>query len=243
MQIKFNTYQTMDFNSVWYVIALNTSGVAAPGTNGMPYAFYGNSAQNWNNYSFEIIVAQLPGQLRPTATMYQFVNERNPGGGNPIKTPVAMNALSSVQLNLNPNCNNSGMQFCVTIDRHVFSGVGATATPSTTPSPSPSPSPSVSPSGSPSASPTASPSSAPPAISGVWYINWFTVSPGNAPQGGQVINAPGIGGPSDVQWLPPNQTYDTSTSFDFPWNADPGWTQAQTPAGAAIAGGEVLNSP
>jgi len=67
MQIKFNTTQQMDFTNVWYVIALNTSGVAASGTTGEPYAFYGNQNQNWTNYSFEIIVAQEPGETGPTA--------------------------------------------------------------------------------------------------------------------------------------------------------------------------------
>lgn len=247
MQIKFNTYQTMDFTNVWYVIALNTSGAAASGTNGMPYAFYGNPQQNWLNYSFEIIVAQLQGQSTPTASLWQFVGEPNPAGGQPIKSAVPINGLSSALLNLNSNCNGAGTQICVTINRNLFSGIASpspnpSSSASASPSPSPSPSPSGSPSASPSASPTASPSS-PPAISGVWYINWFTVTPGNPPQGGQVINAPGIGGASNTQWLPPNGTYDTGTTFDFPWNADPGWTQAQTPAGAAIAGGEVLNSP
>lgn len=242
MQIKFNTYQTMDFTNVWYVIALNTSGVAAPGTNGEPYAFFGNSQQNWTNFSFEIIVSQLSGQPGPTAAVYQFVSVPNPGGGPPIKSPVQLYGLSSAQLNLNPNCNGSGTQFCVTIDRHVFSGIRGTASPS--PSPSPSASASPSPSASPSASPTASPTSSPPAVGGIWYINWFTVTPGSPPSGGQVVDAPGTGGPSDQQWLPPNTNYDTTMGFDLPWNAVPvpGWPQAASPA-AQIAGGEVLNSP
>ncbi|HKU66817.1 MAG TPA: hypothetical protein VJP85_03480 [Candidatus Baltobacteraceae bacterium] len=226
MQIKFNTYQQMDFTNVWYVLALNTSGVVAPGTTGEPYAFNGNQQQNWINYSFEIIVSQLQGQSGPTASLYQFVSQSNPGGGPPIKVPTQL-TVSDAQMHLNANCNGSGTQFCVTIDRHVFSGVGPTATPS------------------PTASPSSSPSSSPaPAIGGVWYINWFTVTPGSPPSGGQVIDAPGTQGPSDQRWLPPNTNYDTTTAFDLLWNGvpPPGWPQVANPA-AQISGGEVLNNP
>lgn len=233
MQIKFNTYQTMDFTNVWYVIALNTA-TPAPGTNGEPYAFNGNPQQNWVNYSFEIIVYQLPGQSAPTASLVQFISQTGVGGGI-IKVPSQPFTVTPQQLQLNPNCNGNGTQFCITIDRHVFSGIGsATATPS----------PTTSPTTSPSASPTASPT--PGATSGVWYINWFTVQPtGAGPQGGgSVIDAPGALGPSDQQWLPPNTNYDTGTAFDSPWNAvpAPGWPQV-TPSQAQIAGGEVLNAP
>jgi len=237
MQIKFNTYQPLDFVNVWYIIALNTSA-PAPGSNGEPYPFNGNSNQNWVNYSFEIIVYQLQGQSAPTASLVQFVNQSGPGRGI-IKVPTQPFTVTPQQLQLNPNCNGSLTQFCITIDRHVFSGLG-----SATPTPSPTTSPTTTPSSSPSASPTASPT--PGAISGVWYINWFTVLPTSAgPQaGGSVIDAPGALGASDQQWLPPNTNYDTATVFDSPWNAvpPPGWPQV-TPSQAQIAGGEVLNAP
>jgi hypothetical protein len=238
MQIKFNTYQPMDFANVWYVIALNTSG-PAPGTNGEPYAFFGNTLQNWVNYSFEIIVYQLQGQSAPSASLVQFVTTTGVGGGT-IKVPTTL-GVNPQQLQLIPNCNGNNTQLCLTIDRHIFSGLNQ-ATP--TPSASPSTSPSASPTGSPSPSPTAS--SAPPAITGIWYINWFTVQPtGTGPQGGgNVIDQPGPQGPSDRTWLPPNVNYDTASNFDLPWNAVPvpGWPQV-TPPEAQIAGGEVLNAP
>jgi hypothetical protein len=238
MQIKFNTYQTMSFTDVWYVIAINTSG-PAPGTNGEPYAFFGNNAQNWVNYSFEIIVYQLPGQGAPTAALVQFVTTTGLGGGT-IKVPTTL-GVNPQQLQLNPNCNGQGTQFCLTIDRHVFSGLGQ---PTATPSPSPTPASSASPSPSPGPSSTGSP--APPAVSGVWYINWFSVQPSGTAggAGGTVIDAPGPQGANDQTWLPPNINYDTATAFDQPWNAvpSPGWPQV-TPADAQIAGGEVLNAP
>lgn len=230
MQIKFNTYQQMSFTDVWYVIVLNTSG-PAPGTNGEPYAFFGNPAQNWVNYSFEIVVYQIQGQAAPTAALIQFVTTTGPGGGT-IKTPTQPLTYNPQQLQLNPNCNGQGTQFCVTIDRHLFSGIGSVATAT--------PSPTASPSSSPSATP------APPATSGVWYINWFTVQPsgGGAGAGGTVIDQPGPQGPNDQTWLPPNTNYDTATAFDLPWNAvpSPGWPQV-TPPEAQISGGEVLNAP
>lgn len=237
MQIKFNTYQQMDFTNVWYVIALNTSG-PAPGTNGEPYAPNGNTAMNWLNYSFEILVYELPGQTSPSVALVQFVTQPGTGGGT-IKVPTQPLTVNPQQLQLNPNCNGSGTQFCLTIDRHLFSGLT-----NTNPSASPSASPSSSPSASPSASPTASPT--PGATSGVWFINWFTVQPtGTGPQGGgAVIDAPGTLGPNDQNWLPPSTSFDTATSFDLPWNGvpPPGWPQV-TPAAAQISGGEVLNSP
>lgn len=242
MQIKFNTSSAMDFTNVWYVIALNTSG-PAPGTNGEPYAFFGNNAQNWVNYSFEIIVYQLQGQTSPTASLVQFVTTTGPGGGT-VKTPTQPLTVNPQQLQLFPNCNGAGTQFCLTIDRHIFSGIGATAAPSASPSPTPTGSASASPSASPSGSP--SPTPTPGAIAGVWYINWFTVQPtGAGPTGGgSVIDAPGPLGASDQTWLPPNTNYDTTTAFDLTWNAvpPPGWKQV-TPAAAQIAGGEVLNAP
>lgn len=222
MQIKFNTYQAMDFTNVWYVLAFNTDGSGQ-----QPYPFNGNDAQNWLGYSFEIIVYQLQGQSSPTAALVQFVSQTNPGGGPSLKRPTPPLPYNQQSLIVTPNCNGSGTQFCITIDRHLFSGLaGSTSTPSPSPSSSASP--------------------VPPAISGIWNINWFTVQPTTlgGEGAGQVIDAPGPQGASDLQWLPPNRTYDTSKSFDLPWNAvpPPGWPQVQNQA-AQIAGGEVLNNP
>lgn len=237
MQIKFNTAGTMDFTNVWYVIALNTSGTGTE-----PYAINGNQQQNWLDYSFEIIVFQGQGQIAPQAELIQFLTQPNPGGGT-VKVPSAPFTVAQQQLQLNPNCNGSQTQFCVTIDRHLFSGLNGSA-PSASPSSSPSATPSTSPSASPSGSPSASPT--PGAFSGVVYVNWFTVNPSGAvAAGGQVIDAPGLGGATDHSWLPenpPSHNYDTSRTFDYPWNAVPGWTPVSS-AAAQIAGGEVLNSP
>lgn len=230
MQINFNTYSAMDFTNVWYVIALNTSG-----TGGQPYAINGNSQQNWLDFSFEIIVFQLPGSPAPQAELIQFISQPGVGGGT-VKVPSRPLVVTPQQLQLIPNCNGSGTQFCVTVDRRVFAGLINSGTPSPTPSASPSP----------TASPSATPSPAP--FGGTWFINWFTVQPATGGStGGQVIDAPGVGGPLDTSWLPPNppsHNYDTTTAFNASWQAVavPGWPQV-TPASAQIAGGAVINNP
>ena len=234
MQIKFNTYQAMDFGNVWYVIALNTSG-----TGGQPYAINGNSQQNWTDFSFEIVLYQVPGQAAPQVKLIQFISQPGIGGGT-VKVPTTITAYASQLLQFTPNCNGAQTQLCVTINRTLFAGLsGSGTTPS--PTPGPSSSPTSTPSASPSASPTTSPSPQP--FGGTWFINWFTVNAAT----GQVIDAPGPSGPTDVSWLPPIPTshnYDTTTSFDFAWQGvpPPGWVQV-TPASAQIAGGEVLNNP
>lgn len=238
MQIKFSTTQPMDFVNTWYVIALNTQG-AVNGTNGMPYP--GRIQINaWTNFSFEIIVSQTQGQTGPSVSLIQFVPQANTGGGT-IKVPTQVTGYTPQQLVLTPNCNSQGTQFCVLIDRNLFAGLGSTTPP---PSSSPSTSPSASPSTSPSGSPSPSPS--PGALTGTWYINWFTVEPSNpGGTGGQVIDAPGLGGVNDLQWTPAGSPYDTATAFDVPWNADPAWPAPNSSLnpGAQIAGGEVLNTP
>jgi hypothetical protein len=230
MEIKFNTYQPMDFVNVWYIIALNTDGTGV-----QPYPFNGNQQRNWLGYSFELVVFALAGQTAPQVSLIQFVTTPAVGGGT-IKYPTQALTVNPQQLQLYPNCNGSQTQFCVIIDRHVFSGLGVGSA-------TPTPSPSASATPSPSASPTPTP--APPAIGGIWNINWFTVSPSGGPSAtGTVIAAPGPLGVNDTTWLPPSKTYDTTTNFDLIWNAvpPPGWPQV-TPTAAQIAGGEVLNVP
>lgn len=230
IEFKFNTYQPLDFTNVWYVFALNTSG-----TGTIPYAINGNAQQNWLNYSFEIVVYQLAGQSAPQARIIQFLIEPGTNGGT-IKTPSPPLQLTPQQLILYPNCNGSQTQLCVQIDRHVLNGLLAT------PSPSPSASASPTASPSPSATPTA------PPFNGPMYINWFTVQPTTAEGNpGQVIDAPGLSGPTDQTWLPanpPGGLYDTSKTFDYTWQGvpPPGWVQV-TPAAAQIKGGEVINTP
>lgn len=227
MQIKFNTAGPMNFSNVWYVIAFNTSGTGTE-----PYAINGNQNREWLDFSFEIIVSQAPGQLSPQATLIQFITQPGVGGGT-VKVPSQPLGVTPQQLQLNPNCNGQQTQLCVTVDRALFAGLAQTA-PTAAPSVSPSPS------ASPSASPTAQP------FANVWFINWFTVNPSSSPTNpGQVIDAPGLGGPNDTSFLPPNppsHNYDTTASFDYPWNAVPGWPQVQN-SSAQIAGGEVLNAP
>ena len=237
MQIKFNTAGAMNFSNVWYVLAFNTSG-----TGGEPYAINGNPNQNWLDFSFEIIISQAQGQLSPQATLVQFLSQPGVGGGT-LKVPRFPLPYTPQQLQLNPNCNGQQTQICVTIDRALFSGLAqATAPPTTSPSASPSGSPTASPSSSPTATPTSQP------FSNVWYINWFTVNPSSSPTNpGQVIDAPGPNGPTDVTWVPENpasHNYNITTQIDAPWNAvpPPGWPQVALPA-AQISGGEVLNNP
>lgn len=243
MTIKFNTSQAMDFVNVWYVIAINTEG-PANGINGMPYPAYASQAQGWVNYSFEFIVYQLQGQPSPSVALYQLLTE-HPQGQPPFKQPVQLSYTQGDVL-LTPNCNGQSTQFCLQINRNVFAGLG-TASPS--PSPSPTATASASPTASPSGSPSPSPSASPPTVTGSWYINWFTVTPGNniaaggAPYGSP-IDAPGPNGVNDVSWMPTGSPYNTATPFDVPWNAvpPPGWPQVSS-GSAQIAGGEVLNTP
>jgi hypothetical protein len=234
MEVKFNTYQPLDFVNVWYVIALNTDG-----TGQQPYPINGNQQRNWLGYSFELIVYQLPGQTGPQASLWEFTQQNV--SGVTVKVPAPIIAYAPQQIQLTPNCDNSQTAFCVIIDRHLFSGLsGATPTPSPTSSASSSPTPSPTPSTSPTATP------APPAVAGIWNVNWFTVTPTSAgPQaGGAVIDAPGPLGVNDQTWLPPSGTYDTTTQLDEIWTGvpPPGWPQV-TPPAAQIAGGEVINVP
>lgn len=241
MEIKFTTAAAMDFTNVWYVIALNTDG-----TGRQPYPINGNQQQNWLGYSFEIIVSQLPTQTGPQASLIQFLTQPAAGGGT-VKVPSQPFVLTPQQLQLQTSCNGNPNQLCVIIQRSVFTGLvppSSSPSPSPSASASPSPSPSPSPSGSPSASASPSASPSPPVVGGIWNINWFTVAANASGLGanGQVIDAPGTLGVNDTTWLPPNGTYDTTTSFDYLWNASPAWPQVAN-ADAQIAGGEVLNTP
>lgn len=226
MEVKFSTVGQLNFTQVWYVIALNTSG-----TGTVPYAINGNSQQNWLNYSSEIIIYQLPSQSAPQARVIQFIPQVGNGG---IKVPTPPLSVTPQQLILIPNCNGSGTQFCVQIQRNVLAGL----------LPTPTPSASATPTGSPSPTPTGSATPLP--FSGTWFINWFTVNPSGA-EGipGAVIDAPGLQGALDQSWTPsnpPSGNYDTATQFDFPWQSVTGWPQVSNPS-AQIFGGEVLNTP
>ena len=247
IEIKFRTAQPLDFVNTWYVIAINTEG-QAPGTNGMPYPVNGNQSMNWQNYSFEIIVSQLPGQTGPQAAIIQFITQRAVGGGI-VKYPSQPFTVTPQQLLLTPNCDALGTTFCLLIDRNLFAGLGSTTPgPSSSPSATPSSSPSPSPSPTSSTSPSPSPSGSPPTLTGSWFINWFTVTPGGGgPQAagqGSVIDAPGPQGVTDQTWVANGEPYNTGNAFDVPWQAvpPPGWPQVST-GSAQIAGGEVLNSP
>jgi hypothetical protein len=221
MQIKFDTQGQLDFTNNWYVLAFNTSG-----TGGEPYAIFGNQAQNWKDWWDEIIVFQPPnGQVQAAA--YQFITQQGTGS---LKSPYNVTGrITPQQLQVNPNCNGSGTEFCVTFDRHIFIPVTVT--------PSPGASPSATPSGSPSPTPTPATGTA-----AVWYVNWFVASPSassNAPFG-SVVSAPGVLGPQDASF---QYTVNTTTAVDTtPWRFQAGWATASSPS-ATLAGGEILNNP
>ncbi len=213
MQIKFSTAgAALDFTNVWYVIAFNTSG-----TGGEPYAINGNTSQNWQDFSFEIVVGASGGPVQ--ATLWQFISVPQTGGGS-VKAPYGPIFVTPQQLQLNTNCNGNQTEFCVTLDRSIFYGIGAPTS-------------------------TSSPSAGPTGESEVstWYINWFTASPTGNPVG-QVIDAPGTNGATNTNWLPSNGSFDVTTTFDDPWYAvgSPAWPQV-TPQSAQIGGGEVVNNP
>lgn len=233
IEVKFDTQGPQDFVNNWYVIAFNTDG------GGEPYALYGNQAQNWTNWSEEIIVFQPQGSSAPQAVAYQFITQQGTGSQ---KVPYSLaGRITPQQLQLQTNCNNTGNEFCLIIDRHIFSPVTFTGSPSPSASPSSSPSPSASPSGSPSPGPT--PSSGPVAgTANVWYVNWFVASPQTSPDqinSGAVISAPGVSGITDTSFTFP---FDQTVASDTPWRPGAGWPTASSPA-ATLGGGEVLNNP
>ncbi len=228
MQIKFSTQGPLDFVNNYYVLAFNTSG-----TGSEPYAQFGNQQQNWLDWSFEIVVGQPNAGSQVQVSLWQFVSTQSINGGT-IKQPYRLQ-YNPQDIVLNPNCNNTQTQFCVTINRQVFNGITATAAPSSSPSASPSSSPSPTPSGSPA--PTSTPLNGP---ASTWFINWFVASPTGNPTG-QVISAAGSFGITDTTFI---QQYDMTTQFDSPWTQPlpPAVPAAPNPS-SQIVGGEVVNSP
>jgi hypothetical protein len=221
MQIKFTVQGQLDFSNNWYVLAFNTSG-----TGGEPYAVYGNQSQNWKDWWAEIIVFQPPGG-QVEAFMYQFITQQGTGS---LKSPYNITSrINPQQLQVNPNCNGLGTQFCVTVDRHIFIPVTAT--------PAPGASPTATPTGAPSPTPTPATGTA-----ATWFVNWFVASPsaGNNAPFGSVLSAPGVLGPQDTSF---QYKVDTTTAVDTtPWLAQAGWATGPTPSGT-VGGGEILNNP
>ncbi len=220
MQIKFATQGPLDFVNNFYVLAFNTSGTGTE-----PYAQNGSQQQNWLNYSFEIVVGQPNFASQVQVALWQFVTTQSTNGGT-IKQPYRIQ-YNPQDIVLNPNCNGTQTQFCLTIYRHVFNGITATAAPSASPTAGATA----------SAAPTSSPINGP---ASTWFVNWFVASPNGNPSG-QVISAAGPFGVTDTTFI---QQYDMTTAFDSPWTQGlpPVVPSAPSPS-SQIVGGEVLNSP
>jgi len=220
MQIKVTTQGQLDFVNNWYVVPFNLHCASSP-QNCEPYAINGTNANNWLNWDFELVVFQ-PNVASPLQTaFYQFVTPQS-GPNTTQKTPVLLNNYSRQDVVVNPNCNGTNTQFCVTLNRRIFNGL-----PSTLPNPTPAP--------------TNGPG-------GTWFVNWLVASPQGAPTGqvGQVLFAPGVGGLTDQTFQFPSGSpgIDVTTHFDQQWLAQPSppWMQAGN-AAAQITGGEVINNP
>lgn len=264
IQIKFNTVGSLDFTNFWYVLAINTG--QNPSQVGEPYALFANQQQNWRNLDWQIIISGQSGV--PAATIIPFVNQIG-GNGQPIKVPLLPIIYSPQSVVVNPNCNGTGTQFCVTLDRSVLAPPPGSGSPSPSPtassplpctsgSPSPaptgtataSPSPSPSPTGSPTAAPSGSPS---PSGGCLWYVNWWVSQAGtlNSPVSTSTMyDVPGL---QNVQDQTFSFTIDTTTTDGCTasvgangclWTAlPPGTWPAVANSAGQIAGGQVINSP
>ena len=264
IQLKFNTAGALDFTNFWYVFAINTGQNASQV--GEPYGLFANQQQNWRNEDFQVIVSAQNGV--PAAAIIPFVNSVG-GNGQSIKVPLQPIIYSPQSVVVNPNCNGTGTQFCVTLTRSVLSPPPGSGSPSPSPtassssgctssSPSPaptgtataSPSPSPTPTGSPTSSPTGSPS---PSGGCIWYINWWVAQAGtpNAPVSTSLIyDAPGLQPPTDQTF---SFTIDTTTTDGCTasvgangclWTAlPPGTWPAVANSAGQIAGGQVINAP
>jgi hypothetical protein len=121
IQLKFNTPlgTTLDFNNVWYVIAINTNGPASQQPNGMPYGINAGPARGWINFSYEVIVyASNSTGGQPQVQILEFLPQTV---GN-TKATISIQ-YSPQQVVLNPNCRGDGSQFCVTIQTALFNGI------------------------------------------------------------------------------------------------------------------------
>ncbi|MGZ3496921.1 MAG: hypothetical protein ACXWNK_10275 [Vulcanimicrobiaceae bacterium] len=221
IQVKFTTSQALDFTGHRYVILFNTSGSGRE-----PYPLYANAQANYRDLSFEFIVGgNGAGAVVQAIEIFRQQGVSGTVVGTQIPFPVPPNLLF-----VDPNSNGLGTQFSVTFDRTIFYGL-VTPTPGPAASATPSPSPSASSSASPSASPAAIPTTQP---QNTWFINYATTD-----MNGNLLDAPGIGGPQDTTFTFP---VNVTTTFDQQFTVAPGSTRASDPA-AQIAGGEVLNNP
>lgn len=239
MQVKIMTAGPIDLGSYYYGLIFNTSG-----TGGQPYAYFANSNQNWHNITFVLVIGgqSLGGITNPAGGTYQLYSLLTTGSATgQIKELYPQNPAQQL-LYVTMNCDGQQNELCVTFSRSAMNCVFSSASPSSSPSSSPSASPSPSPTG----SSVPSGGTCPPLTSN-WYINWFTAQGGSSPgmtQGlGQVLDAPGQGGPNDQSWTPTTFTsIDTTQVLDVRWGAQAGWPTGMPPS-AQLTGGEVLNNP
>ncbi len=228
LQIKFRTAAPLDFTNVAYVITFNTTG-----SGGTPYARNGNVANNYLDYSYQIIVGGNGALAGPV--LYQYVTPITGTGQTGPKQAQQVNGYFPSQLQFNANSNGLNTEFTITIDRSLFNGnytPAPTATPTVSPSPTPTPV-GATPSPTPSASPTTAPTP-PPTFSNIWAWNFFTVA------GGGTVDAFSVtgNGPIDTNFSRP---FDITQTFDLPYNATS--LPAITPASAQISGAEFVNAP
>jgi hypothetical protein len=231
MLIRVTTQGSMDFTNYRYVIVFNTSG---NGTE--PYAnVYQTSFQN---YSFAFVVGGSGGLTAPALIQYYLL----PGTSSSLGTRQLV--IPNQALQFTPNSNGLGTQFTLQFQRTLFN-VPNPASPSPSPgtaTTAPTATPCVAASGaSPCpATPSAGPSLLPTTpAQNVWYINVITTDPNGVP-----IDAYGNSGKNDVSFVLP---VDTTQNLDLVTQLQQNVTGRVNPPsneiGAALAGGEIINSP
>lgn len=222
MQIKATAQGQLDFVNNYYVLPFNLTCTDSP-QNCEPYAYYGNQTQNWRNWDFELVLSQQNASSSVKATLIQFISTQNGNVSQKVPRIVEDSIAYPHDINVNPNCNSSGTQFCVTFFRRIFNGVVTGATPPP-----------------------------PNGPAGTWYVNWLVSTPQTGPNGettGQLEFAPGNGyqspgGDQTFQFPSGAPGLDPTTSFSVPWFGltPPAWMQAPNPA-AQLTNGEVSNNP
>ena len=201
-----------NFVNDWYITAFNVTCTDTSGQTCEPYAANGNPSRNWLNWDYEVIVYQPNTSSSVQIAMYEFVTQS--GTGSTTKVPIAVTGLiPGVDYQLITNCNGTGSQFCVILNRRLFTGI------------------------------TPANGATPPPPGNTWYINWIVASPAGNPQGQPINAPGQQGPNDQTFQFPAGSPgVPITAAFDQQWFAVQAWTQPSDPA-AAFSGGEVINAP
>jgi hypothetical protein len=228
MTVKFRIAGTFNFSQYSYVVVFNTTGDGVT-----PRA--AGATNNWDGYSFAIVVSGANGTA--TANAWSYYRPTSNTAQIPVLLPIV---TTPQQLTFTPNSNGQNNEFTVIFDRAIANAF-VTPAPGETATPTASASASASPTS--SASATASPATTPSGVvSNKWNYNLFVAQ--GAPQQGQPVNtivdSLGQGGPTDTSYVDP-QALMVNTSFDYTFYSIAG--NHPTDTSADITGGEILNNP